>query len=149
MKWMLGTTLAAFLAMSAGAGAQSAKSMDQAMKGGMSDVTYTGCIEAGSGGGFLLTHVGAGQQMPMKGHEMPMKGEETAMKGKETPSKAMADEHMMPKSVRLVGSPDLGKHSGQRVAIKGSLSHDTMDEMHDDQPAVKVVSFKVVSKSCS
>ena len=64
------------------------------------------------------------------------------------PSTPMDDDHMMPKSVRLVGSPDLGKHTGQRVAIKGSLSHDTMDGMHD-QPAVKVTSFKVISKSCS
>ena len=135
MKWMLGATLAACLAMSVGTGAQSAKGMDKPMKGGMSDVSYTGCIEAGSGGGLMLTHVGTGQQMPMKGKEMS--------------AKAMADDHMMPKSVRLVGSPALGKHNGQRVAIKGSVSHDTMAGMQDDQPAVKVVSFKVVSKSCS
>ena len=149
MKWMLGATLAGCLAMSVGTGAQSAKGMDKPMKGEMSDVTYTGCVEAGSGGGLMLTHVGTGQQMPMKGHEMPMKGEETAMKGKEMSSSPMADDHMMPKSLRLVGSPDLGKHTGQRVAIKGSVSHDSMAGMQDDQPAVKVVSFKVVSKSCS
>jgi hypothetical protein len=140
MKWIVGSTLAVVLVMSAAAAAQSAKGMDKPMKGGMSDVTYTGCVEAGSGGGVLLTHVAAGQQMAMKGHDMPMKGEGTAMKD---------DDHMMPKSVRLVGSPDLGKHTGQRVAIKGSPSHDTMDGMHDDQPAVKVASFKVISKSCS
>jgi len=133
MKWIVGSTLGVVLAMSAAAGAQSAKGMDKPMKGGMSDATYTGCVEAGSGGGLVLTHVSTGQQMPMKGHEMPMKGEETAM----------------PKNVRLVGSPDLGKHNGQRVAVKGSLSHDTNEGMHDDQPALKVVSFKVVSKSCS
>ena len=149
MKWMLGATLAACLAMSVGTGAQSAKGMDKPMKGEMSDVTYTGCVEAGSRGGLMLTHVGTGQQMPMKGHEMPMKGEETAMKGKEMPAKPMVDDHMMPKSVRLVGSPDLVKHSGQRVAIKGSRSHDTTEGTHDDQPTVKVASFKVVSKSCS
>ncbi len=154
MKWIVGSTLGVVLAMSAAAGAQSAKGMDKPMHGGMSDVTYTGCIEAGSGGGVLLTHVVTGQQMAMKGHDMkghdmPMKGEKTAMKDKEMPSKPMDDDHMMPKSVRLVGVPDLGKHTGQRVAIKGTLSHDTMDGMHDDQPAVKVGSFKVVSKSCS
>jgi len=149
MKWIVGSTLGVVLAISAAAGAQSAKGMDKPMKGGMSAVTYTGCIEAGSGGGVLLTHVVTGQQMPMKGHDMPMKREETATKDKEMPSKPMDDDHMMPKSVRLVGSPDLGKHTGQRVAIKGSLSHDTMDGMHDDQPAVKVASFKMISKSCS
>lgn len=148
MKWIVGSTLGVVLAMSAAAGAQSAKGMDKPMKGEMADVAYTGCVEAGSGGGLVLTHV-AEKPMAMKGHEMPMKGEKTAMDSKEMPSKSMADDHMMPKSVRLVGSADLGKHSGQRVAVKGSLSHDTMDGMHDEQPTVKVASFKVVSKSCS
>jgi hypothetical protein len=149
MKWIVGSTLGVVLAMSAAAGAQSAKGMDKPMKGGMSDASYTGCVEAGSGGGLVLTHVSTGQQMPMKGDDMPMKGEEAAMKGKEMPSTPMDDDHMMPKSVRLVGSPDLGKHNGQRVTIKGTLSHDTMAGMQDGQPALKVVSFKVVSKSCS
>ena len=149
MKWIVGSTLAVALAMSAATGAQSAQGMHEPMKGEMADVTYTGCIEAGSGGGLLLTHVVTGKQMPSKGHDMPMKGEETAMESKEMPSKSMSADHMMPKSVRLEGSPDLGKHNGQRVTIKGSLSHHTMDGMHDDQSAVKVNSFKVVSKSCS
>ena len=154
MKWMVATTLGAILAMSAAAGAQSAKGMDKGMdkpmKGGMADVTYTGCVEAGSGGGLVLTHVAMGKQMAMKGHEMPMKGEEkTSMKSTDMPSKPMDGHHMMAKSVSLVGSPELGKHVGQRVSIKGSPSHDTMDGMHDDQPTVKVASFKVVSKSCS
>ena len=149
MKWIVATTLAAILAMSATAGAQSAKGMDKPMKGGMADVTYTGCIEAGSGGGLVLTHVATGKQMAMKGHDMPMKEEETAMAGEEMPSKSMADDHMMAKSVSLVGSPELGKHVGQRVSIKGSPSHDNMEGMHDSQPTVSVASFKVVSKSCS
>ena len=149
MKWIVATTLGAILAMSATAGAQSAKGMEKPMKSGMADVTYTGCIEAASGGGLVLTHVATGKSMAMKGHEMPMKGEETAMKSTDMPSKPMADDHMMAKSVSLVGSPELGKHVGQRVSIKGSPSHDTMDGMHDDQPTVKVASFKVVSKSCS
>lgn len=152
MKWMVATTLGAILAMSAAAGAQSAKGMDKGMDKpmkGMADVTYTGCVEAGSGGGLVLTHVATGKPMAMKGHEMPMKGEEAAMKSTDMPSKPMDDDHMMPKSVSLVGSPELGKHVGQRVSIKGSPSHDNMEGMHDGQPSVSVASFKVVSKSCS
>ena len=149
MKSILGLTLGVVLAVSAAAGAQSAKGMDKPMKGGMADVTYTGCVEAGSGGGLVLTHVATGKPMAMKGHEMPMKGEETAMKSTDMPSKPMDGDHMMPKSVSLVGSPDLGKHVGQRVSIKGSPSHDNMEGMHDGQPSVSVASFKVVSKSCS
>ena len=45
MKWMVATTLGAILAMSAAAGAQSAKGMDKGMdkptKGGMADVTVS------------------------------------------------------------------------------------------------------------
>ena len=136
---IVATTLGAILAMSAAAGAQSAKGMDKPMdkpmKGGMTDVTYTGCVEAGPGGALMLTHIGTGQQMPMKSKEMS--------------TKTMDDDHMMPKSVSLVGSPGLGKHVGQRVSIKGSPSHDSMEGTHDGQPAVSVASFKVVSKSCS
>jgi hypothetical protein len=149
MKWIVSSTLGLILAMSAAAGAQSAKGMDKPMKGEMADVTYTGCIEAGSGGGLVLTHVATGKPMAMKGHDMPMKGDGTAMKSTEMPAKSMNDDHMMAKSVSLVGSPELAKHVGQRVSIKGSPAHDNMEGMHDGQPAVSVASFKVLSKSCS
>ena len=158
MKWMLGTTLGVMLAMSAAANAQSAKSMDTPMKDGKAtDVIYTGCIESGSGGGFLLTHIDAERHAPMKGKEMPMK--EMPMKGMAmTPdagaangmsANTMSDDHMMAKSVRLVGTSNLGKHSGRKVTIKGSLSHESADGMHDALPTLTVVSLKLVSKSCS
>src|SRR5262252_3030596 len=107
MKWMLGTTLALAMGLSAVPRAQSGDGMGKPMKDDkMAAVTYTGCVESAPAGGLLLTHVDSGQHMSMKGKDMAMKSKDTSMND-------MKDDHMMSASVRLVGSSSLDKHLGQ------------------------------------
>src|SRR5215467_4051275 len=111
MKWMLSTTLAVAVGLSAAPRAQSADGMGKPMKDGkMAVVTYTGCVESAPAGGLLLTHVDSGQHMAMKDKDMSMKGDDMSMKD-------MKDDHMMSTSVRLVGSSSIDKHLGQKVSV--------------------------------
>jgi hypothetical protein len=82
----------------------------------------------------------------MKGKDMSKKD---MPKENDMPKKNdMKDDHMMSDSLRLVGSSGLDKHLGQRVSVKGSVSHEAAG-MQGEAPAFNVTSLKVVSKSCS
>lgn len=125
MKWMLSTTLA--VAVSAIASAQSDKMKSDTMKDDKMAMamTYTGCIESvNHGAEFLLTHV-------MDGHE------------------AMTHDGMMANALALTGRSDLKKHVGQKVTVKGSVSHPMAGAMANAHDQLTVSSMKVVAKSCS
>jgi hypothetical protein len=139
MKGMLGTALAAALSVSAAAGAQTMGHMDTVMKDHKMTETYTGCIESATGGGFLLTHVAGPADMPMHDKEM----------SKGMSASGMSGDSMVPTTVRLAGLSNLARHVGQKVAIKGSLSHKSAEGMQDEPPALTAASLRVVSKSCS
>jgi hypothetical protein len=139
MKGMLGTAFAAALSVSAAAGAQTMGHMDKGMKDHQMTETYTGCIETATGGGFLLTHLAGSEDMPM--HDKGM--------SKGMSASNMNGDSMMSKTVRVAGLSSLAKHVGQKVAIKGSVSHPSAEGMKDELPALAAVSLRVVSKSCS
>ena len=142
MKWMLSTTLAVAVGLSAAPRAQSGDGMGKPMKDNkMTPVTYTGCVESAPAGGLLLTHVDSGQHMSMKAKDMPMKSQDMSMND-------MKDDHMMSERLRLIGSSSLDKHLGQKVSVKGSVSQETAG-MQGELPAFNVTSLKVVAKSCS
>jgi hypothetical protein len=101
--------------------------------------TYTGCIEPATGGGFLLTHMAGSEDMPM--HEKGM--------SKGMSASGMSGDSMMSTTVRVAGLSSLAKHVGQKVAIKGSVSHTSAEGMQGELPALAAVSLRVVSKSCS
>jgi hypothetical protein len=136
---MFGTALAAALSVAAAANAQTMGHMDQGMKDHKMTETYTGCIEAASGGGFLLTHIAGSEEMPM--HDDGM--------SKGMPAKGMSGDSMMSTTLRVTGLSSLAKHVGQKVAIKGSVSHTSADGRKDEVPALAAASLRVVSKSCS
>lgn len=151
MKWKLGAALAVALSASAAAAAQSGQHMNKAMKDGGMTETYTGCIAPGTGDGFLLTHIAAGHEMAMHGKDM---SKEHAMAhdaggGTSMSPDGMSGDSMMPATVRLVGLSGLDKHVGQKVTIKGSVSHASSEGMTGQAPAFAAVSLKVVSKTCS
>ena len=100
---------------------------------------YTGCIEAATGGGFLLTHIAGSEDMPM--HDKGM--------SKGMSASGMSGDGMMSTTVRVAGLSSLAKHVGQKVAIKGSVSHTSAEGMKDEPPALTAVSLRVVSKTCS
>jgi hypothetical protein len=139
MKGMFGTALAAALSVSAAAGAQTMEHMDKGMKDHKTTETYTGCLEAATGGGFLLTHIAGSEDMPM--HDKGM--------SKGTSASGMNGDSMMPTTVRVAGLSSLAKHVGQKMAIQGSVSHTSAQGMKDELPALAAVSLRVVSKSCS
>jgi hypothetical protein len=139
MKRMLGTALAAALSVSAAAGAQTMEQMDKRTKDHKMTGTYTGCIEPATGGGFLLTHMAGSEDMPM--HEKGM--------SKGMSAGGMSGDSMMSTTVRVAGLSSLAKHVGQKVAIKGSVSHTSAEGMQGELPALAAVSLRVVSKSCS
>jgi len=139
MKGMFGTALAAALSVSAAAGAQTMGHIDKGMKDHKMAETYTGCVEAATGGGFVLTHAAGSEDMPM--HDKGM--------SKGMPASGMSGDGMMSTTVRVTGLPSLAKHVGQKVAIKGSVSHTSAEGMKDELPALAAVSLRVVSKSCS
>jgi hypothetical protein len=139
MKRMLGTALAAALSVSAAAGAQTMEQMDKRTKDHKMTGTYTGCIEPATGGGFLLTHIAGSEDMPM--HEKGM--------SKGMSASGMSGDGMMSTTVRVAGLSSLAKHVGQKVAIKGSVSHTSAEGMQGELPALAAVSLRVVSKSCS
>jgi hypothetical protein len=139
MKRMLGTALAAALSVSAAAGAQTMEQMDKRTKDHKMTGTYTGCIEPATGGGFLLTHMAGSEDMPM--HEKGM--------SKGMSASGMSGDSMMSTTVRVAGLSSLAKHVGQKVAIKGSVSHPSAEGMQGELPALAAVSLRVVSKSCS
>jgi hypothetical protein len=139
MKRMLGTALAAALSVSAAAGAQTMEQMDKRTKDHKMTGTYTGCIEPATGGGFLLTHLAGSEDMPM--HEKGM--------SKGMSASGMSGDGMMSTTVRVAGLSSLAKHVGQKVAIKGSVSHTSAEGMQGELPALAAVSLRVVSKSCS
>lgn len=152
MKWMLSTTLAVAVGLAAAPRAQAGYGTGKPMKDDkMAPVTYTGCVESGPAGAFLLTHVDAGQHMAMKGddmskHDMTMAHEAGA--ANDMSKGGMKDDHMMSANVRLVGFSSVSKHVGQKVSVKGSASHEAAG-MQGEPPAFTVTSLKVVSKSCS
>jgi hypothetical protein len=139
MKRMLGTALAAALSVSAAAGAQTMEQMDKRTKDHKMTGTYTGCIEPATGGGFLLTHMAGSEDMPM--HEKGM--------SKGMSAGGMSGDSMMSTTVRVAGLSSLAKHVGQKVAIKGSVSHASAEGMRGELSALAAVSLRVVSKSCS
>lgn len=149
MKWILSAIIAA--AVSSAAAAQSGQEMAKPATGDkMHQPTYVGCVEAiNHGGTLMLTHVGhAGMETT---HDHMAMNKDDAMMKKEEPS-AMDDANMhptAPSALILAGSPDLKKHVGQRVSVKGSLSKGPADTMRNDVETLSVSSLKVVAKSCS
>jgi hypothetical protein len=134
---------AAFLitaALSATAGAQSS-TMAESHKMDMKDVTYTGCLGAGSAvGTFTLTHLTTPAHMRL---DIMKKG---------TPKKAA------PAAATLSltsSSVDLSMHLGQEVSVTGLTSHAETSGMtkgtntvSDATPLFNVKSLKVVTASC-
>ena len=134
MKWMWSTAFVVVIAAAA-LSAQSGKDMKMSEKMKMS---YTGCVEAATGGNsFLLTHVTGDHAM--MAHDGMMKEDAGMHDG---------DHQKMSNTLMLSGRSDLKKHLGQKVTVTGSLSHG-MAEMPDERDTLTVASLKVVGKSCS
>ncbi len=150
MKWLLGTALVIATTSITGS-AQAMKDQMKPMKDSakMANVSHTGCLEAAAGGGFVLTHVDAAGHSSMKAADQSSTSMTMAHDDKmahDMPKSGMNADHMMSDNVRLIGLSNLDKHVGQKVAIRGSLSHDSVEEMAS---TIAVSSLKVVSKSCS
>lgn len=131
-NWIVSAAIVT-MSVTAGLGAQSAKSMAEHSKGDAMAVTYTGCVEAvNHGGTFLLTKAEQVNADSMRG-DMAMKH----------------DDQMMAKALSLAGSGNFRKHAGHKVSVTGSLSDGSMGTMRDDLSTLTVTSLKVIAKSCS
>jgi pentapeptide MXKDX repeat protein len=164
MKYMMSSVavvVAAVMsvAMTAQTGGTMAKG-DKMDKMAMKDVTYSGCIEAGSvAGTFTLTHLAAEDHM---GKDAMKKG---TMKKDTMAKDSMSKDAMAPETLTLSSpSVDLGKHLGHKVSVTGSAAHGKMDAMAKDtmakdtmakdgmtksDSAFTVQSLKMVAASCS
>jgi len=111
------------------------------------DMTYLGCVEAGSmPKAFVLTHVTAGGEMK------PAKKQ-----GRDQKKDGMAGDSMdmmTPSSVALhVAPPDVSGHVGHKVSVVGSLAAGTpaMSNEADGMnhmPTLTVKSVKMVAATC-
>ena len=133
----LGVAVVLAVALSAVVSAQSGGAMangDEMMK--MSDkknMTYTGCVEAGTASGtFTLTHVVADDHMRKDMMKDGMKHDTMA-------SDSMSHEAMMPSTLSLTGKAVRTSHVGRKVSVTGSLASSSFT----------VKSLKVVAASCS
>ncbi len=111
------------------------------------DMTYVGCVEAGSmPKAFVLTHVTAGGEMK------PAKKQDRDKKKDGMAGDSM--DMMTPSSVALhVAPPDVSGHVGHKVSVVGSLAEATpaMSNEADGMnhmPTLTVKSVKLVAATC-
>jgi len=114
----------------------------------MKDTTYVGCVEAGSTpGAFTLTHVAVADHMK--------KSKKDAMDKMPMEDGRMGHDSMAPTTLGLAGSSvTLSKHVGHKVAVTGSLAHETMgamgkDAMGNATSTFAVKSLKMLAATCS
>ena len=166
LKWTKpAITVLALVAMSQLASAQSGDAMAKPMS---KETTYTGCLEAGSSGGFTLTHVAAetGTHKDAMGKDAMKKdtmGKDSMAKdsmskdsmakdsmgndsmGKGTMGKdAMGKDAMAPTTLTIVGrGVDLSQHVGHKVSVTGRD-----DAMGKNVSTFAVSSITMVASSC-
>jgi hypothetical protein len=127
-------------ALSVAVGAQSGGTMAEDHKMDAKEVTYTGCLEAGSAlGTFALTHLTTPAHLRLS---MTGKGD-------------MKRNAPAPATLSLTSSSiDLSTQLGHEVSVSGTVAHDMMnptkaDAMAGATPSFTVKSLKVVAAICS
>jgi pentapeptide MXKDX repeat protein len=127
----------------------------------MAPVSYTGCLEAGAGNTFTLTHAA---ETSMSKDGMAAKGmakdsmakDSMAKDGMAKPdtkmeSAAMNHDSMASWTFALTAGPSvaLKKHAGHKVSLTGTPVHGQMDADGKEIAAISVTSLKTIAKACS